>query len=168
MNNDGLVAKKSSSREFSQLAELHVAGLFAAAGWRVYFPHVDDGFDFIAAKPDGNQWLIRPVQVKGKYPEADKSDKSVYGYVGELTQKHPDMVLAIPYFDLGEIPVIKHVAYMPSCMIHSHSRGSKCGPAKFVQGSALPRGGHKKYFDHAGLLRVADIGWSNDSLKRSD
>jgi hypothetical protein len=78
------------------------------------------------------------------------------------------MVLAIPYFDLGDIPVIKHVAFMPFCMIRSHKRGSKCEPAKFVQGSAHPRGGHKKYFDHPGLLRVADPDWSKDSLKGSD
>lgn len=111
--------------------------------------------------------MIRPVQVKGKYPEADKLDKSVYGYIGKLTQTHPEMVLAIPYFDLGEIPVIRHVAFMPYCMIRSHSRGSKCEPARFVQGTARPRGDHAKYFDHVGLLRIEDAGWSKESLKEA-
>lgn len=168
MNNDRLTVKKSAPKEFSQLAELHVAGLFAEAGWRVYFPHRDDGFDFIAVKQIADGILIRPVQVKGKYPEDEKLDKSVYGYIGKLTQKHPEMVLAIPYFDLGEIPVIKHVSFMPLCKIRPHSRGSKCEPAKFVQGIARPRGDHAKYFDHPGLLRVEDAGWSKDSLKGSD
>ena len=168
MNNNPSTAKKPAPKEFSQLAELHVAGLFAEAGWRVYFPHRDDGFDFIAAKPVDGKIVIRPVQVKGKYPEAEKLDKSVYGYIGKLTQTHPEMVLAIPYFDLGDIPVIKHVAFMPFCMIRSHTRGSKCEPARFVQGTARPRGDHAKYFDDLGLKRVGDAGWSKDSLKGSD
>ena len=71
MNNNPSTAKKPAPKEFSQLAELHVAGLFAEAGWRVYFPHRDDGFDFIAAKPVDGKIVIRPVQVKGKYPEAE-------------------------------------------------------------------------------------------------
>jgi hypothetical protein len=54
-------------------AELYVAGRFAEAGWNVYFPRRDRGFDFIVSKalPDGQQ-LLRPVQVKGKYPTDEK------------------------------------------------------------------------------------------------
>jgi hypothetical protein len=133
-----IAAKNPAPKTFDQLAELHVAGLFAEAGWRVYFPHRDDGFDFIAAKQTLNGILIRPVQVKGKYPETEKLDKPVYGYIGKLTQTHPEMVLAIPYFEQGDIPLIKHVAFMPLCKIKSHKRGSKSEPAKFVQGKAYP------------------------------
>jgi hypothetical protein len=80
-------------------AELYVAGRFADAGWNVYFPHRDEGFDFIICKLiDGSTPSIKPVQVKGKYPTHEKGDKTVYGYVGKLTQTHRGMVLAIPYF----------------------------------------------------------------------
>lgn len=34
-------------------AELYVAGGFADAGWNVYFPHRDQGFDFIVSKSNG-------------------------------------------------------------------------------------------------------------------
>src|ERR1039458_8734232 len=119
-------SKVSGPKEFSQLAELHVAGLFAEAGWRVYFPHRDDGFDFIAARADSDGMLIRPVQVKGKYPKDDKLDKGVYGYTGKLTQMHPEMALAIPFFAIGDLPKLLHVAFMPLCMVRRHSKGWRC------------------------------------------
>ena len=31
-------------------AELHVAGRLADAGWDIYFPHRDKGFDFVISK----------------------------------------------------------------------------------------------------------------------
>jgi hypothetical protein len=79
--------------EQDYFAELHIAGLMANAGWNVYFPHRDKGMDFIISKTgnDGSE-IIRLVQVKGKYPSAEKSDKAVYGYVGKLNQFHLDMV----------------------------------------------------------------------------
>jgi hypothetical protein len=156
--------KIGAPKTFSQLAELYVAGLFTQAGWRVYFPHSDDGFDFIAAKtlPDGV--LLRPVQVKGKYPEDNKSDKSVYGYNDKLSQTHPEMVLAIPYFEVGNLPILRHVAFMPICMIRKSSRGFRCQPAKFIGGAATPRGDHKKYFDHEGLKRLSSRNWSSEAL----
>ncbi len=77
-------------------AELYVAGRLADAGWNIYFPHRDEGFDFVISKFVGDVPLLRPVQVKGKYPTGEKGDKLKYGYVGKLTQTHPEMVLAIP------------------------------------------------------------------------
>jgi len=157
------VSKKSAPKTFDQLAELHVAGLFAEGGWRVYFPHRDDGFDFIAAKPLHDGMLIRPVQVKGKYPEDEKTDKTTYGYVGRLSQTHPEMVLAIPYFSIGALPIVQHVAFMPLCAIRPHkSRGYRCEPAKFAGGLAAPRGEHKKYFDHVGLEWLSERTWANE------
>ena len=96
----------TSPKIFDQLAELHVAGLFAEAGWNVYFPHRDKGFDFVAVKLAQEEFIIRPVQVKGKYPEEGKKDYKAYGYIGKLTQRHPEMVLAIPYFEFGAIPIL--------------------------------------------------------------
>jgi hypothetical protein len=59
-------------------AELFVAGRLADAGWNVYFPHRDQGFDFIVTKTVGAaDMLIRPVQVKGKYPTGEKGDQGV-------------------------------------------------------------------------------------------
>jgi hypothetical protein len=161
-------AKAKAPKEFSQLAELHVAGLFAEAGWRVYFPHRDDGFDFIAVMDMGQfGLLIRPVQVKGKYPEEATRDRAIYGFIGKLSQFHEDMVLAIPYFEIGSLPVIRHVAFMPACMIRKHSKGSRCLPAKLIDGVPSPRGNHAKYFDHEGLQRVSKLGWARDVLKES-
>ena len=88
-------------------AELYVAGRLADADWNVYFPHRDIGFDFIIAKKVGERMIIRPVQVKGRYPSGDKTDKPTYGYVGKLSEVHSEMVLAIAYFssDQGSPPL---------------------------------------------------------------
>jgi hypothetical protein len=134
-------------------AELYVAGRFADAGWNVYFPHRDKGFDFVISKPgrDGRQFL-RPVQVKGKYPTGAKTDKRVYGYVGRLSQTHPDMILAIPFFsaDSTDMPVC--TAYMMRRHIKPSSRGFACQPAMFRGGMPILRRDFAKYFDRSGLL----------------
>jgi hypothetical protein len=70
-------------------AELYVAGRLADAGWNIYFPHRDEGFDFVISKIVDGVPVLRPVQVKGKYPSHGKGDKVVYGYVGRLSQKLP-------------------------------------------------------------------------------
>jgi hypothetical protein len=116
-------------------AELYVAGRFAEAGWNVYFPRRDRGFDFIATKlsPDGTQ-LLRPVQVKGKYPSSDKTAKAVYGYVGKLTELLPEMVLAIPFFLPGLPETPTRVAYLPFKVVRKHSRGYKCPAGKIYCG----------------------------------
>ena len=134
-------------------AELYVAGRFADAGWNIYFPHRDKGFDFIASKEtESGDYLIRPVQVKGKYPTAEKGNKNVYGYVGRLTQLHPDMVLAIPFFSNHAPGVPTCVAYVPRSLIRKHSRGFKSQPATFRDGVPAPRRDYTKYFDDSGLV----------------
>lgn len=136
-------------------AELYVAGRFADAGWNVYFPHRDEGFDFIATKPSASGWpLIRPVQVKGKYPTKEKGDKPLYGFVGELTQLHPDMVLAIPYFAVGGDPVC--VAYVPFTLIkrRPNGKGFHCRPAVYRRSAPSPRRDFRHYFDEEGLRRL--------------
>jgi hypothetical protein len=159
-----MATENGAPKTFDQLAELHVAGLFAEAGWNVYFPHRDKGFDFIAVKPVDGSFVIRPVQVKGKYPEADKNSYQAYGYIGRLSQIHPEMVLAIPYFESGAIPVLKHVAFMPFSMVRPHSRAYRCQPAKFSNGSAYPRADHASFFDHVGLSRLENRTWSSEIL----
>lgn len=89
---------------------MYVAGVMADAGWNIYFPHRDQGFDFIGALAVGGEMIVRPVQVKGKYPTEGKADKARYGYVGKLTAFHDDMVLAVPLFASINDAAPKHIA----------------------------------------------------------
>lgn len=144
-------------------AELFVAGLLADKGWNVYFPHRDVGFDFIMTKriPTGDL-LIRPVQVKGKYPTDDKGDKDVYGYIGKL-EIHPEMVLAIPFFDQSQ-NTPGHIAYMPATMIKEHSRGYRCEPALFKSGKAHARRDHRVFLDEQGVANLDQPGFSDMTI----
>jgi hypothetical protein len=143
-------------------AEMYVAGRFADVGWNVYFPRRDKGFDFIVTRPTVDRMqLLRPVQVKGKFPTSGKLDKNVYGFIGDLTQLHEDMVLAIPYFPSnanGAVPTC--VAYLPYSEISTQrSRGFACQPAKFCDGVAVPRRDYARFFDEAGLKLVEQLDW---------
>ena len=142
-------------------AEMYVAGVLADAGWNVYFPRRDQGFDFIVTKFVADRVLIRPVQVKGKYPETDKLDRLTYGYIGELTALHPDMVLAIPYFSTDVASIAPTcVAYMPRTQVRTQQgRGWRCEPAKFSSGIAVPRRDFQCYFDRTGVTFLDQIGW---------
>jgi hypothetical protein len=130
-----------STRDY--FAELYVAGIFGDAGWSVYFPKRDVGFDFVISKNIGDSSLLRPVQVKGLYPTKEKKDKTTYGYQGTLTSVHPDMVLALPFFSAvhrGASP--ECIAYMPLSQIRPRSSergGYRCVPAKLVSGCPAPR-----------------------------
>jgi hypothetical protein len=142
-------------------AELYVAGMMANAGWNVYFPHRDRGLDFIASKtgPDGVE-IIRPVQVKGKYPTATKTNKPLYGYIGKLNQIHPEMVLAIPYFAANKTEAALSVAYMPFSQVKKASRGYRCQPALFKDGYPKPRRDSLRFFDRAGLSLMESRDWA--------
>jgi hypothetical protein len=140
-------------------AELYIADRFADAGWNVYFPHRDTGFDFIVTKPtDLGHDLILPVQVKGKYPTEGKGDKVAYGYVGELSRTHPDMVLVIPFFSKLR-PIPSCIAYMPLSLVRPHSRGFRCEPASFRGGAIAPRRDYAKFFDQGGLQLLEREDW---------
>lgn len=142
-------------------AEMYVAGVLADAGWNVYFPRRDQGFDFIITKQVGDRVLVRPVQVKGKYPELDKGDRATYGYIGDLTALHPDMVLAIPYFPTDIASVAPTcVAYMPRAQVRpQQGRGWRCEPAKFSGGMAVPRRDFQQYFNRPGVAFMEQAGW---------
>ncbi|HWI80720.1 hypothetical protein [Ramlibacter sp.] len=144
-------------------AELYVAGLFGDAGWAVYFPKRDVGFDFIAPKSVGGEVLLRPVQVKGLYPTSAKTDKTTFGYKGELTAEHPLMVLALPYFHLENPHAPETIAYMPYNSFKSPIGGGvRCVPACFESGHTKPRRDFKKYFDREGLKQVEQPSWGSD------
>lgn len=149
-------------------AELFVAGRFADAGWNVYFPHRDEGFDFIITKSvGGDHQIIRPVQVKGKYPTEGKTDKAVYGYVGELSQLHPEMVLAVPFFGSEPQAVPRFVAYLPIALIRKHSKGFRCQPAMFRGGEPLRRRDHRRFFDSEGLALIEREDWRSMTIEQS-
>ena len=146
-------------------AELYVAGRFADDGWNVYFPHRDRGFDFIVSKPaDNGMQILRPVQVKRKYPTAEKGDKAVYGYIGRLTQMHPEMVLAIPFFSPNSPGNVTCVAYVPPLLIRRHKRGYRCEPASLKGRTASPRREYARFFNDSGLQLVARTDWSDLKL----
>lgn len=133
-------------------AEYYVAGLFADAGWEIYSPHRDRGFDFLVTKEINNRTTLVPIQVKGLYPTQEKTDKSVYGYVGKLTATHPDMVLALPYFDTDHSkPSPLFTAFMPLDEIKVISRGYRCQPALFRDGIALPRRDFTRFCNIEGI-----------------
>jgi hypothetical protein len=143
-------------------AELYVAGVFGDQGWAVYFPKRDVGFDFMISKEVNGEVIIRPVQVKGRYPTAEKKDQPAYGFSGTLSAVHPEMVLAIPFFSAeGRSSAPSCIAYMPLTQIRgTESRGVRCVPCRFVSGVPQPRQSFAKYFDHAGILALEARSWS--------
>jgi len=147
-------------------AELYVAGRLAEAGWNIYFPHRDQGFDFIISKECGARGqVIRPVQVKGKYPTADKGDRQVYGYIGNLSQIHIDMVLAIPFFSHRSSDMPSCTAYLPYALIRrGAARGFRCEPAIFKAGKPTPRRDYTKFFGDAGVKILESPDWSQLSI----
>lgn len=139
-------------RSRDHLAEMWVAGKLVDAGWNVFFPHRDKGLDMIATLPVEGTVLIRPVQVKGKYPKAETGDRDTYGYRGRLSVVHQDLILAIPMFVGFDDPMPKHVAWMPRSRLVFMERGEwRYEPAKFVNGEPVPRKEYECYFDRAGL-----------------
>ena len=108
----------AASTQRDYFAELYVAGVFGDAGWAVYFPKRDVGFDFVVSKLLSGSTLLRPVQVKGLYPTAEKTDKTSYGFRGVLSAVHPAMVLALPFFSGRErLASPELIAYMPFSQI---------------------------------------------------
>jgi hypothetical protein len=134
-------------------AEFYVAGLLADAGWHIYFPKRDYGFDFIATKRVSDHIIIRPVQVKGLYPTASKTKKAIYGYTGTITQIHPDMVLAITFFDTTHQPSPLFTAFLPHSQIRKGTKPQqyRAYPASFRNGRAEKRRDFRHFFDADGL-----------------
>jgi hypothetical protein len=144
-----------------EFAEQYVAGIFADAGWSVYFPRKDKGFDFIVSKKTDAGMIIRPVQVKGKFPETTTAVRRKYGYRGKLTALHHDMVLVIPLFtSLKRLAHPDCVAYMPFSQIVEAKEGTFwCGPAKLEKGNVCAKESFQHYFDDEGLKAVESKDW---------
>ena len=122
-------------------AEMYVAGLLADPSWNIYFPRRDKGFDYIVTRETADGVLVRPVQVKGLYPTAEKGDKATYGYGGRLSVLHPNMALVLVYFPPGALEgTPQHIAYMPRGRIRCRTRGGfRCVPSSLTSGVVTPR-----------------------------
>ncbi len=150
-------------------AELIVAGQFAEKGWNIYSPHRDIGFDFIATKMIDEEILIRPVQVKGCYPSAF-TDRTVYGKgTIILTQKHPEMVLAMPFFITEDgVTKMERVAFLPCSQLKRKPDGNyRSQPASIKDQKVIPRPHFQKFFDGPGLNLLENMDWK-DSLTGMD
>ena len=147
-------------------AEMYVAGVLADAGWNVYFPRRDQGFDFVIAKPVGAEIVIRPVQVKGKYPSVRKGDKATYGYSGRLTQLHPEMVLALPFFPTEHAAAPLFTVFLPRGQIRARQNDPELfftWPARFEGGRPVARRDYAKFVDAAGIALIESTSWPNEA-----
>jgi hypothetical protein len=151
------MGRPTNQRDY--FAEMYVAGVLADAGWNVYFPRRDLGFDFIITKASASTVVIRPVQVKGKYPEPSKTQKRTYGFRGKLTAVHADMVLAIPFFTTVQTHSPLFTAYMPLSRVKRTTGGFRCEPATFDT-QAKRRRDFMSYFDANGLAAMERPSWS--------
>lgn len=151
---------KQPARKYrNQFAEMYVAGCFMDAGWQVFFPQRDEGFDFIVAKRTANGTCLRPVQVRGCYrqPDAKVKNKATYGKgTILLSQIHSDMVVAIPFFS-EQSPHYPHgVAYLrlPDLKTNSEKGNFYSYPAQLRDGVAQARPSYAGLFGAAGLARL--------------
>ena len=143
-------------------AEMYVAGLLADAGWNIYFPRRDKGFDYVATFEAEDGVLVRPIQVKGLYPSDGKVDKAAYGYSGDLSLLHPEMAMVLVYFPPGATEgTPQHIAYMPRRLIRDRSRGGhRCAPSRLRDGVVTPRRDFVAYFDRQGLMAMGRADWA--------
>ena len=143
-------------------AELYVAGLFGDAGWAVYFPKRDVGFDFVVSKQVEGNIVLRPVQVKGLYPTPEKLDKDTYGFAGVLSAVHPEMVVAMPFFSARERSAAPTcIAFMPLAAFRERERGGvRCVPCSLFDGVPRPRPSFLPFMDKAGLKALEKSTWS--------
>jgi hypothetical protein len=145
-------------------AEFYVAGLLADAGWHLYLPKRDFGFDFIATKLVSGSVIIRPVQVKGLYPTTSKKDRATYGYTGRLTQLHSDMVLAMPFFATTHERSPLFTAFLPRFQIRKVAKPGyySARPASFRNVAAEMRRDFRHFFDADGLKLMETEGFNNE------
>jgi hypothetical protein len=152
-------AEREATVTRDYFAEMYVAGLLADAGWNIYFPRRDKGFDYIITRHDGDATIVRPVQVKGLFPTREKGDKPRFGYTGRLTALHPDMVLALVFFAPGSTEgTPQHIAYIPRIEIRTRTRGGyRCMPCALRAGIVTPRPRFRPFFDASGLGRLLQM-----------
>lgn len=151
-------------------AELIVAAQLVEYGWNIYSPHRDVGFDFIATLPlPGGKVLIRPVQVRGRFPESMEDTPYLGKLKVELSQWDEEMVLAMPFFRTDDgIQKLVCVAFMPFFQLRAKANKTKewfsCHPARIKNGAIEPRPFFKKFFDGAGIAAMAKPAWKKTPI----
>ncbi|MFM9977974.1 MAG: hypothetical protein ACKVOP_08020 [Sphingomonadaceae bacterium] len=155
MTDPDLVGRTGAPSTRDYFAEMYVAGLLADAGWDIYFPRRDKGFDMVVSRPVAGGSIVRPVQVKGKYSTDKKIDKARYGFVGKLTALHDDMILAVPFFTSSDASASGLIAWAPRFAIKASAKGFAFEPATFVAGKPQMRRDFKRYFADEGLRALA-------------
>jgi hypothetical protein len=133
-------------------SELAVAAYLAQHDWHIYYPRRDVGFDFIVSKLVGGGMLLRPVQVRSRRPRG-QSDRKYFGHQRtKLSQTHPEMVLAMPFYDSGHVLRPLFIGFFPWSQIHANRDGERyhCLPAKVSGGRISIRRDFRKFFDDAG------------------
>lgn len=143
-------------------AELYVAGLMGDRGWAVYFPKRDIGFDFVVSKKVGDKVILRPVQVRGKYPTEEKKDRVAYPWLGELSQVHEDMALVLCYFATDHSTAAPdNIAFVPLFSLKSTTKGRyRCSPVNLKGGKTYPRPSYKHLFGVEGLDAMESSDWA--------
>ena len=143
-------------------AELYVAGMMGDRGWAVYFPKRDIGFDFVASKKVGDKVILRPVQVRGKYPTEQKKDRTVYPWQGELSQVHDDMAVVLCYFATDHSsPAPDNIAFVPLPSLKPTTKGRyRCSAVRLKGGKTYPRPSYKHLFGIEGLDAMESPNWA--------
>ena len=158
--------EETPTRKLSGLsAELTVAAQMVEYGWNIYSPHRDLGFDFIASLPlEGGKVIMRPVQVRGRFPESMEDVPYLGKQKIELSQWHDEMVLAMPFFRTDDgLQKLVTVAFMPYYQLRAKADKAKkwfaCLPAKIANREIIPRPYFKKFFDGPGIQLMAMRDW---------
>ena len=142
-------------------AELYVAGMMGDRGWAIYFPKRDIGFDFVASKKVGEKVILRPVQVRGKYPTEEKKDKVTYPWQGTLSQVHEDMAVVFCYFSTDHSTAAPdNIAFVPLSTLKPTTKGRfRCSAVSLKGGKTYPRPSYKHLFGVKGLDAMESPDW---------
>jgi len=148
---------KMSNPDLAKLAELYVAGTFAGAGWQVFLPHQDQGFDFVIYKASIGQTSLLPVQVRGCYRQTSKkTDMTTYGKPElKFSQLHPQLIVALPFFAPDALtPELVAYGWLSDLKINSNTNVHRWEPACLKDGVCTPRRDSVGYFGKEGLARL--------------
>ena len=163
-------SKGQAPKTRDYFAELYVAGMLGDRGWAIYFPKRDIGFDFVASKQIGDKVILRPVQVRGKYPTAAKKDKVTYPWMGELSQVHEEMAIVFCYFSTDHSTTAPdHVAFVPLRALKATTKGRyRCSAVSLKDGKTHPRTSYKRLFGTEGLSAMESPNWAQSGTPPVD
>lgn len=161
-------SKAPKTRDY--FAELYVAGMMGDHGWAIYLPKRDVGFDFVASKKVGDEIILRPIQVRGKYPTAEKKDRPVYPWIGKLSQVHPEMAVVLCFFSTDHSTrAPEHIAFVPYLSLKPASNHRwRYSPVSYKNGSVIPRPSYEFLFGVRGLDAMESTLWARSGLPSDD